>query len=311
MRIRMLVLIGVLALLPAPGAHAQPSFDAASVKIDNGPFVPGVSGYSRGGPGTSDPGRITYTQQNLKIILQRAYDVMPDQINGPDWLDDYSTGKFTITATMPPNTTKEDFQLMLQNLLTERFRITLHHEIRNFPGYDLIVASGGPKLNRWTPEPNPDTAAPAPAGRDERGFPRLRPGQPGGSIAFPFGGSGIIRMTARESMADFAKGLGNRLNMATAASPGSTMPRVTDKTGLEGLYEFKLEFEGTAIRALTPPPVAAGEASALPVASDPGSGGPTLFTALEKQLGLKLVKAKNVAVDVLVIDHIEKIPLEN
>ncbi len=74
-----------------------------------------------------------------------------------------------------------------------------------------------------------------------------------------------------------------------------------DKTGLTGLYEFRLEFEGTtAIPGAAPPPAVD--------ALDPGAGGPNLFTALEKQLGLKLVKMKAVPVDLLIVDRLDKTP---
>jgi uncharacterized protein (TIGR03435 family) len=85
------------------------------------------------------------------------------------------------------------------------------------------------------------------------------------------------------------------------------MPRVADKTGLTGVYEIKLEFEGTAVVPGSLP-VMQNTPSA---ASDPGPVGATLFTALENQLGLKLIKAKDVPVDVLVIDHVDKVPVEN
>ncbi len=145
-------LIALLSLTLAPQSFAQ-SFDVASVKIDNGPLVPGVTGRMRGGPGTSDPGRYTATQQDLKVIITTAYGVRLDQISGPAWFDDPGPN-FTITATMPPDTTKAQFQLMLQNLLAERFHLALHHETRNFPGYDLVVAPGGLKLKPWAPDPN-------------------------------------------------------------------------------------------------------------------------------------------------------------
>jgi uncharacterized protein (TIGR03435 family) len=109
----------ILAAQSPQDATPKPEFEAASVKLDTGPFVPGVSSTSRGGPGTSDPGRFTYTRQSLKFILTLAWDLAPDQLSAPSWMDDPQGSKFTITATMPPETTKEQFHLMLQNLLTD------------------------------------------------------------------------------------------------------------------------------------------------------------------------------------------------
>jgi uncharacterized protein (TIGR03435 family) len=53
---------------------------------------------------------------------------------------------YTISATFPPDTTLAQFQLMLQNLLAERFHLALHHETRASPGYDLVILPGGTKL---------------------------------------------------------------------------------------------------------------------------------------------------------------------
>jgi uncharacterized protein (TIGR03435 family) len=70
---------------------------------------------------------------------------------------------YTIVATMPPETTKEQFQKMLQNLLVERFHLVFHHETRNFPGYELVVDKGGPKFKEVTPtQPTNPDAAPDP-----------------------------------------------------------------------------------------------------------------------------------------------------
>jgi len=81
---------------------------------------------------------------------------------------------------------------------------------------------------------------------------------------------------------------------------------VVDRTGLTGTYEIRLEFSD----GLRTPSLQAGGETGAPVASDPGEA-PSIFTALEKQLGLKLQRVKDVAVDVLVIDNADKVPTEN
>src|SRR5580704_2599990 len=158
MTIRLLLCIIALAV---PGfAQKQPQFDAASVKV----FAPQDSTPmgQRGGPGTSDPGRITFGRTTLMPLLARAYGVPMDQVSGPAWMSDFmGPNQYSITATMPPDTTMERFQLMLQNLLMERFQMTVHHETRNFPGYELTVASGGPKLKETTQAATSDPAPPA------------------------------------------------------------------------------------------------------------------------------------------------------
>src|ERR1039457_5492305 len=96
-----------------------------------------------GGPGTPDPGQLTYTNVSLKNILTNAYNVKGYQLSGPKWLD---SERFDITAKIPMGATKEQFQLMLQNLLAERFKLTLHHETKELPMYALVVGKGGSKL---------------------------------------------------------------------------------------------------------------------------------------------------------------------
>ena len=161
----MLALAMPMAAQSPKGDTPKPEFEAASVKLDTGRFTPGVSATFKGGPGTADPGRFTCTQQSLKFILTLAYDLAPDQLSAPDWMNDPQGSKFTITATMPPETTKEQFHLMLQNLLTDRFHLTMHPETKEFPGYDLIVASGGPKFKEWALDPTAD-----PNADEQRGF---------------------------------------------------------------------------------------------------------------------------------------------
>jgi uncharacterized protein (TIGR03435 family) len=209
---------------------------------------------------------------------------------------------------MPPDTTKEQFQLMLQNLLVERFHLAVRRETRDFPGYDLVVAPGGPKMKLWTPDA-PVEDAPVGAGpRDAQGFPRLPQGQPGVRTAMSSAGSYMLRSTHRQSMADFAQRVGPFISLSNGLAATAPKPRVADKTGLIGIYEFKVEFEASSRISsgspLAPPPVARG-ADAAGDLGDPGAGGPTVFGALEEQLGVRLVKTKGVPVDVIVIDHAE------
>ncbi len=81
----------------------------------------------RGGPGSSDPGQITYTNVDFTTLLRIAYDVYPFQIVGPQWL---SIRTYEIKAKVPLGATKDQCRLMLANLITERFHLVLHHEMR-------------------------------------------------------------------------------------------------------------------------------------------------------------------------------------
>ena len=104
-----------------------------------------------GGPGTKDPGRINYSGVTLKMLLKRAYDIGPEQISGPDWLD---SERYDIMATVAAGTTPEQFRLMLQNLVAERFELRQHRETKTLAVYLLIVAKNGPKLE--APETVPE-----------------------------------------------------------------------------------------------------------------------------------------------------------
>ncbi|MGA9628164.1 MAG: TIGR03435 family protein [Bryobacteraceae bacterium] len=303
MKLGAIVVLFLTAILAAQAADSKLTFEAASVK-PAGPFVPGEMGGMRGGPGTGDPGRITIARATLTNLLTRAYDVWFDQVSGPAWLNDGSAYAYRIDATLPPNTTMEQFRLMLQNLLAERFHLRLHHETKLRPGYELVVASGGPKLKEWNPA---TSAAPGKPGVDGNGFPTLPPGAPVGFVMRSGGGAAAIRMTHRETMAMFCRGLGNNINMSNG-TPTGPQARVVDKTGLTGTYEFTLEFAGSV--GMMPSAPAEGEPG-TPLASDPTGGAPDIFTAVEKQLGLKLVKVKDIPVDILIVENADKVPTAN
>lgn len=295
----------IMLLLAAAGLMAGQTFEAASVKSAGKNFVPGVSGQMKGGPGTSDPGRIS-TNQNLLFILMKAWDVPIDQLAGPAWLMDLGSQDFyAITATMPPNTTREQFQKMLQNLLIERFQIKLHHETRNFPGYELVVAPGGPKFKETTQYPNLVPGPPMPPQRNPDGSFKLPPGPQ----AVMGEGPGSFRgQYQAKSMTDFASLLGTTLGRALGLDANAGQPRVSDKTGLTAKYDFRVEFDCRGCIGFLPA-VLAGRGGDEPVVADQGGGLPDIFTAFQKQLGLKLVKVKDVPVDVVVFDRVEKIPL--
>jgi uncharacterized protein (TIGR03435 family) len=216
-----------------------------------------------------------------------------DQIVGPAWLRDYqSTPRYTLIATMPSDTTKERFELMLQNLLIERFHLVFHHETRKFPGYDLLVDEGGPKFKEVTQAQDTDTEPDvrgmnAPRGAD--GF----PGLPGSRVMGQGNGSGGQKIKYQErTMAQFVSNLGFLIgnSQGKGFSEGFPQPRVADKTGLAGIYTFILEYRGAA---------------------QPDADLPNIFAAIRKQLRLRLDKAADVPVDVIVVESVDKLPTEN
>jgi uncharacterized protein (TIGR03435 family) len=296
----------------AQTAENSPAFEVASVK----PAAP-ITGNRiqvmlRGGPGSSDPGQITYTNVTVKNVLTQAYGVKGFQISGPGWLD---SGRYDIVAKLPRGATKAEFMAMLQNLLAERFKLTLHREKKDLQMYALVVGKNGPKLKELAQEAAPKEGGPVdgPAatmgkltmGRD--GFPVLPAAMAGrGGMAMTMM-NGNARMTANgQTMAGLAEMLSGQLDLP-----------VVDMTGLTGKYDYTLYFapEGMAGMRLPgglPPPPPPGEAGGgMPAASAPDAqSNPNLFTALQEQLGLKLEQRKG-PVELLVIDHLERAPIEN
>ena len=291
------------------------TFDVATVK-PAAPPTPNGRGMIRigpptGGPGTKDPGRIHYPFTTLKTLLQNAYDVKDFQISGPEWL---ATERFDIQATMPPDTTKEQFKAMLQNLLAERFKMTVHRETKELPMYSLIVAKSGPKLKeslkevaapREDDEPKPPPPLPGPGQLkfDAEGFPILpRPAGGGRGGIFQMMMPGRARLIAQgQTIQDLAERLSSVL----------TKP-VTDATGLKAKYDFTLTYSPEGLSSggtflLGPPPPGGGRGPEnMPDVEPPQN----LFSAIQAQLGLKLDPKKG-PVELIVVDKAEKTPTEN
>jgi uncharacterized protein (TIGR03435 family) len=290
-----LILCMILASLAALAQPAAPMFEVASVKR-SAPIQPTQRVYfgpPRGGPGTADPSQITWTYASLKNLLMTAYDVKNYQVNGPPWLE---TELYDIVAKVPPGATKEQVAMMWQNLLAERFRVRLHHDPKDFQVQELVIGKGGSKLKEVVADP--DAAMQA-------GPPKLKDGKldsPG------FMSTIFIGPPAKAHVMSKAQSL-TRLTVLLTNQLGRP---VLDKTGLNGVYDFELEFAFN-LGAVPPPPgvppLGADPVPATPVnaASEPIAD---VSSALQSQLGLRLVSAK-AKLDVIVIDKAEKIPTEN
>jgi uncharacterized protein (TIGR03435 family) len=296
----------VFACLSAFGQVAQDNltFEVASVKPAAPPDPGGrIFMGGRGGPGTPDPGQITWTNATLKTLLTIAYNVKNYQVNGPAWLD---SERYDIIAKVPEGTTKEQVAVMWQHLLKERFGMVVHHESKEFPVSELVVGKGGSKLKETTLDPNtpppaPPTGPPAgPPKLDKNGFPEMN--GPGFRIMVQNGPAGAVgHMVARaQPISELTTMLGNQLNRP-----------VVDKTELTGKYDFNLEYipDLNGLPGLPPPPPGFGgpAPAAATEASTPGSN---LASAIEQQLGLRLVSGK-AKLDVVVVDKAEKTPTEN
>ncbi len=299
----------------AQSGEARVEFEVASVKPSAPPAAPNASMRffaPSGGPGTKDPGRYTANGTTIYNLLMQAYKVLPYQVSAPDWI---RTERYDITAKIPEGATRDQFLVMLQNLLADRFKLTLHREQKELPMYDLVVAKNGPKLKEWEPPPvDPNQPPPSgppqmpPAGMmgkpvlDDDGYPVVQ-ARPGVSSSMSMTNGKATQRLFGATMQSFALQA-----MSQVGKP------VTDKTGLTGKYDITLHYAtdgmmggmGGMTGSMQAAMIAAG--GSLPAAGDPS--GPTYAEALVSQLGLRL-EAKKGMVEMIVIDHVEKVPTEN
>jgi uncharacterized protein (TIGR03435 family) len=266
------------------------TFEAASVRV-TGPEPPRrpipASGDILGGPGTDDPSHIIYTWATMYSILVGAFGFGGDRLlNVPGWAE---AERFDLRAIVPVGATKEQVQEMMQNLLKERFHLVFHSAQKELVSCDLVVAKGGPKLKEAM---SADRALPArsrgaPAVLDRDGFPVLPPGHTDGQAVTA---NGVTRQTYRMGS------VGAVRSVLLFGRVGCI--NITDKTGLTGEYDFRLEYAQ---------PGAVRPADKAGIASDPS---PDLATAVEQQLGLRLVRS-TVKLDIVMIDHLDRRPTEN
>lgn len=314
--------IAVLAGSLAGGLLAQtqtgPEFEAASIKPAPPPTANFISVRMRGGPGSDDPGRVDWNNVSLRQMVTAAFNVKDYQVQGPDWL---GSQRFDVVAKIPAGTTKEQYRLMIQKLLTDRFKMAFHREQKEHAAYALVVAKGGPKFKESDPNDTsgfapmmgrgpdgdvravaPPPAPPPPSGGAGRG-PDAGPGRGGP-------GRGGMMMMAPGHLQAKKTGMDGLANML-ANLMGKP---VIDQTELKGSYDITLDYapdtaEGLMIPGGPPPPGGGpgGEGRGLMV---PDSSALSLPAALQKELGLKL-EPKKLPLENIVIDSMEKVPSEN
>lgn len=262
------------------------SFEVASVK----PASPAARSIEcSGGPGTASPGIWRCTNVPLGFVIARAYDLQPPAFSPRD---SCCQGRFDFTAKVPEGTNSQRFQRMLQNLLVERFQLALHHEQKEMAVFELAV--GSLKMKESAPDaalaPEDPWAAPEyTMGKD--GYPVFRAGH--GGLA---GGDGHYRWTGSQlSMQEIVKTLSYHLGRP-----------VIDGTGLRGKYDINLTWTIDTAWLMEQ----AGLRDQIPEGADNGPRGPTLIHAVRDQLGLRLISKKG-AGDIVVIDHVAKVPIGN
>jgi uncharacterized protein (TIGR03435 family) len=265
---------------PAPSDRAQRpplAFDTASVK-------PNKSGaeqrYIRLDPG----GGVTVVNMQLRELITWAYQVQSFQLDGgPDWI---ATDRFDMVAKpareVPSKVTGEDPpRMMMRTLLAERFKLAMHKETKDLPIFEMVLAKPDGKLGPQLRPAAVDCAAQAAA---RAGAPPPAPSGPPGP------GSCFMNMNPVSVR-------GGGVTLATLANilERAVGRLVIDRTGLTGNWDLEVKY--TPERSQLPPGVEP------PVPID--WNGPSLFTAIEEQLGLKLRPARG-PVEVLVIDLVQQ-----
>ncbi|HEV2418951.1 MAG TPA: M56 and DUF3738 domain-containing protein [Terriglobia bacterium] len=268
------VLLGAGGLMPGWIAIAQTalptSFEVASIK-------PGEPGAHNSDISWRRGGRFSTTNTTIDKLIQFAYEIRPQQIEGLPLLAKSRT--YTVRAVAPPGTPelrgqqeRPMIEAMLQSLLADRFKLQVHRTTKQLPVYEIVIAKHGPKLKPMA----------------EADFVAAHHSYAPGDVSISSHDGNMTALGV--SMAAFADDLSRQLDRT-----------VIDKTGLTGRYDFTLTWTPwrgqTGISASDRPAEAGSSAQ-------PDTSGPSIFTAVQQQLGLKLKPAKG-PVEVLVIDHVE------
>ena len=272
---------GMPAWQKAAGGSMQ--FEVASIREDKGSFEPPSFALSAD-DWFSDPNGRFHADFTASAYIMFAYklwvpaeelDVM--LANAPAWV---KTVRFKIEATAPLHATKDQYRLMMQSLLAERFGMKAHFEDREMPVLEMTLLKAGqpgPKLTPHSQGPSCDEKASADT------FPAVCFGY----IARPKDGGWFAgsRATTMSQIGNFLGSIGEL--------SGETGRPVVDKTGLTGQWDFTLWSQAPGQKA------------------DPNATQqvPTILEAMHDQLGLKLKSARD-TIPVLIVDHIDR-PSEN
>lgn len=284
----------------AQSTSPRPTFEVATIK-------PSVAlDFEHCADAPPSPGKLSVRCNTLANLIQQAYGVFANGTGlntqsvpisgGPDWI---AFDHFDINAKADGNPPLELMMgPMLQALLEDRFHLKLHRETREVPVYALTVAKGGLKVKpvedgSCTPLDFAKIMAPPTAGQP--------PANLCGTTRFGRNGAVLTVNMHAMSMTEFCRNL-------SGGPTGSGLDRpVADKTGINGMFDFHLEFAPDQTTPGFLMQLRVGGRGAPATSDDPA--GPSIFTAVQEQLGLKLDPAKGPG-EFLVIDHVEK-PSEN
>jgi len=290
------------------------TFEVASVK----PAAPLNAGQILSGQAhvgmRIDAARVDIGSMSLADLIRVAYRVKAYQVSGPDWM---GSERFDVLAKLPEGASREQVPEMLQALLAERFKLTVHRESKEHAVYALVAGKNGPKLK----ESPPDADAPAGGGAPtalEDANPQVRLSGRGENTQVSISGGQFG--TAHMSMGSDGT-MHLEAPKMTMAALADTLSRffdrpVLDLTEIKGTYQVVMDLSMEDLRnaarnfGMMAPGLGGGRGGERPAAnaaSDPG--GLSIFAAVQ-QLGLKL-EPRKVPLEAIVIDHLEKAPTEN
>lgn len=275
------IVLAVRAQAAAQTTGAGLKFDVASIKPaapDSEHFMFGIRPMPGGG--------INAANVTLKLLIQNAYGVRDFEISGgPGWI---GTARYNIEAKPDSPAGPNEWKEMLKNLLADRFQLAFHRETKEFPVYALMLARKDGKLGPGMVESKEGGCV----ARDPS-----KPLGPPGPGQKQFCGNVLMGLSQMTATASTAADIAPLLSFAVGR-------KVIDKTGLTGKYDITLKYTPDENqRAMMMPP------GAPPTPARGDAPGPSLFSALQEQLGLKL-EAQKAPVEILVIDRAEK-PSEN
>jgi len=279
------VLLVTLAAAPALGQKPRAEFEVASVK----PSAPGAP--DRFNIGVRIDGAFVIVKEfSLKNYIALAYGVRDFQVSGPDWL---GSSKFDLNAKFPEGFKRGQLPEMVESLLADRFKLALHREKKEFAIYALVVGKGGAKLKESAPDSESDTTA---------------PDKPNVNVSATGGGRGGTTVNLGKG-SYISNGNGRvEAHKVTIGALLDTLSRfvdhpIVDMTGLTGKYDLSLAYGVDDLRMALR---SAGVDRPLPDDALPPA---SIFESV-KEVGLMLERRK-AALDVLIIDHIEKAPVAN
>jgi uncharacterized protein (TIGR03435 family) len=298
---RAVLAAGLMPLLPlfaqTQSITDSQRFEAASIK----PVKAQSRHYMTGGPGTDDPGFMRCYNMSLLELVQNAYDVKYYQLQGTSaWME---SERFDVIAKVPKGATKEEAKAMLQHLLEDRFKLVQHRESRLVPVYDLVVAKGGAKLM-----PSKEESKPVRGGIDV---------DDKGDVVIPKGPLGRPVTLAARRLVTFLSA--SRVYFVAKSQPVSALAEalglyaerpVRDATGLIGNYDFSLGFAPTPRAREMVQGFALGPEGECVTCTQNEEPLADLLAALREQLGLRFEPATG-PLELLIIEHVEKVPTEN